>query len=82
MMILERNKNKKIYAQYNLDLNGDNINLIIRDSGEIFDITDVDSKISSLRSFIVSGIMENQEMKYYQITTGYNRNAFRFPKEA
>ena len=80
MMILEKNINKEISAQYTVDLNSDEIKLIIRDDGVLFDITDTDSKISSLRSFVVSGIMEKQEIKFYQITTGYNRNAFKFPK--
>ena len=79
-MILEKNINKEISAQYTVDLNSDEIKLIIRDDGVLFDITDTDSKISSLRSFVVSGIMEKQEIKFYQITTGYNRNAFKFPK--
>ncbi len=80
MLIVEKNPGKKILAECTTDLN-DDVCLILRDSGVIFDITDTDLYVSSLRAFVVAGVMERQKKKAYLTTTGYNRNVFRLPKE-
>ena len=52
--------------------------LFARDDGEIFDITDSDQEISSLRTFLVASIMESQSGRLNLVTTGFNRNVFQF----
>lgn len=77
MTVRDRNRGRKVLAEVTLDLN-DGILLTLRDDGEVFDITDADQRISSLRTFLVATVMENQQSKLNLTTTGFNRNVFRF----
>jgi len=77
MAVRDRNRGKKILGEVTLDLN-DGVRLILRDDGEIFDITDADQEISSLRTFLVASIMERQSGRLNLVTTGFNRNVFEF----
>jgi len=77
MAVRDRNAGRKVLAEVTLDLN-DGAMLTLRDDGEIFDITDVDAKVRSLRTFLVASVMERQQAKVNLITTGFNRNVFKF----
>ena len=77
MAVKDRNKGRTVLGEVTLDLN-DGVKLILRDDGEIFDITDADQEISSLRTFLVASIMENQSGRLNLVTTGFNRNVFQF----
>lgn len=80
MMVLEKNPGKKIMAECTLIIDND-IQLFFRDNGALFDVTNEDSAISSLRSYMVSNMMVYHKRKNYLVTTSYNRNVFRFDKE-
>jgi len=77
MAVRDRNVGRKVLAEVTLDLN-EGVTLTLRDDGEIFDITDVDAKVRSLRTFLVASVMAQQQAKMNLITTGFNRNVFRF----
>lgn len=77
LLIGEKNKGKTVTCECTL-ITGDEITMILRDDGVIFDITDADAHVSSLRQYVVAGIMEKQEIKKYLKTSGLNRNVFRF----
>ena len=77
MAVRDRNAGRRVRAEVTLDLN-DGVQLTLRDDGEIFDITDADQQISSLRTFLVASIMEAQPGRMNLVTTGFNRNVFRF----
>ena len=77
MAVRDRNAGRKVRAEVTLDLN-DGVQLTLRDDGELFDITDADQKISSLRTFLVASIMEAHPGRRNLVTTGFNRNVFRF----
>ena len=77
MAVKDRNRGRKVLGEVTLDLN-DGVRLILRDDGEIFDITDSDQEISSLRTFLVASIMESQSGRLNLVTTGFNRNVFQF----
>ena len=77
MAVKDRNRGRKILGEATLDLN-DGVKLTLRDDGEIFDITDADQRVSSLRTFLVASIMERQRGRINLVTTGFNRNVFRF----
>jgi len=77
MAVRDRNGQKPVIAEATLDLN-EGVSLVLRDDGEIFDITDADQNISSLRSYLVASLMENQPNRRNLTTTGFNRNVFRF----
>ena len=77
MAVRDRNAGRVVLGEVTLDLN-DGVKLTLRDDGEIFDITDSDQCVSSLRSFLVASDMERQRTKMNLVTTGFNRNVFRF----
>lgn len=76
MVVREHNDGKQVLAEVTVDLN-DGVVLILRDDGELFDLTDVDAKISSLRSYLVSNLMTVLPNRRNLTTTGFNRNIFR-----
>ena len=78
MAVKERNAGKVVHGEATLDLNDAMVTLILRDDGEVFDITDADAQITSLRTFLVASVMEAQPSKLNLTTTGYNRNVFKF----
>ena len=59
-----------------MDLN-EGLTLILRDDGQIFDITDADARVSSLRSYLVSNLMTAIPNRRNLTTTGFNRNVFK-----
>ena len=77
MAVRDRNRRRKVMAEVTLDLN-DGVLLTLRDDGEIFDITDADAQISSLRAFLVASMMQHHDGRINLVTTGFNRNVFRF----
>ena len=80
LAVRDRNAPRRVLAEATLDLN-DGIALTLRDDGEIFDITDADQQISSLRSFLVASMMQYHDGRLNLVTTGFNRNVFRFGDE-
>ncbi len=54
------------------------VRLIIRDNGEIFNITDADNEIKSLNSYVVSRLMNRLRIRKNITTTSLNRNIFDF----
>lgn len=77
MTVRDRNAPRSIHAEVTFDFTSDP-RLTLRDDGEIFDITDTDAKISSLRAYIVASVMAHQTSRANLITTGFNRNVFKF----
>ena len=76
MVVHDKNADRRIKAEVTVDLN-DGLTLVIRDDGEIFDITDVDARVSSLRSYLVSNLMTAIPCRRHLTTTGFNRNVFK-----
>ena len=78
MTVRERNPNRRrLLGEVTLDLN-DGILMTLRDDGIIFDITDADAKVSSLRTYLVASVMEQHHDRINLVTAGFNRNVFRF----
>lgn len=76
MMILENNPKRLVLAECSIFM-GDNLKLIIKDDGIIFDLTNSDMKLSSLRSYIISNLTENiSPRKMHFLALSYNRNVF------
>ena len=78
MAVKDRNGSRPIRGEATLDLNDDDLSLILRDDGEVFDITDADARITSLRTYLVASVMEDLPGRMNLTTTGYNRNVFKF----
>ena len=78
MTVRERNPTRRrLIGEVTLDLN-DGILMTLRDDGVIFDITDADARISSLRTYLVASVMERHRDRINLVTAGFNRNVFRF----
>ena len=78
MVVKDRNGARKVRGEATLDLNDGGLALILRDDGEVFDITDADARITSLRTYLVASVMEAIPRRMNLTTTGYNRNVFKF----
>ena len=80
ILIYDKNRGKKIIAEMTVIINKDKnlVRLIIRDNGEIFNITDADNKIESLNSYVVSRLMSRPMGRKNITTTSLNRNIFDF----
>ena len=76
MVVCDRNAGRRIRAEVTVDLN-DALSLVMRDDGAIFDLTDADARISSLRSYLVSNLMTAIPNRRNLTTTGFNRNVFK-----
>lgn len=78
MTVRERNSARsRLLGEVTLDLN-DGIVMTLRDDGVIFDITDEDAKVSSLRTYLVASVMNRHRNRINLVTAGFNRNVFRF----
>ena len=76
MMISENNPKKQVLAECSILL-GDSLKVIIKDDGIIFDLTNSDMKVDSLRSYIISNLAENiSTRKMHFLSLSYNRNVF------
>ena len=78
MVVKDRNGARKVLGEVTLDLNDGGVALILRDDGEVFDITDADARITSLRTYLVASVMETLPGRLNLTTTGFNRNVFKF----
>ena len=76
MVVRDRNVGRRIRAEVTVDLN-EGLSLVLRDDGDIFDITDADAHISSLRGYLVSNLMTVLPNRRNLTATGFNRNVFR-----
>ena len=76
MTVRERNAGRRVRAEVTVDLN-DALVMTLRDDGVLFDITDADQSISSLRTYLVSNLMTAIPIRRNLTTTGFNRNVFK-----
>ena len=83
LTILEINNpvKKPLSIELSLLFEPDNVLVIERDSGKLFDPTDPDNQVLGMSGFTLSGLMESKHEKAYLVTTGYNRNMIRFSRE-
>lgn len=79
LAVRDRNQPRSVLAEVTIR-GGEDPRLILRDDGEIFDITDADAKITSLRGFVVASLMEKHLNRLNLITTGFNRNVFKIKR--
>ena len=82
LTVLDINKQSKkpILVEFSIFFEADQVLIIERDSGKLFDLTNPDAQISGLSGFVLSGLMDAHKEKAYLVTTGYNRNMIRFVK--
>ena len=77
MLVQERNKDQTILASCSLLVSPAQVRLITWDNGVIFDITDSDNRVQSLRSYIAACLMERSTWtRTYLQTVSFNRNNY------
>lgn len=81
MLCTSLNAPRKVFGEFSFCVEDDYVNVFYKDDGIIVDMTDLEQKLSDLRSYVVSSFMANHRDKLYVLTVSFNRHAFRFPKE-
>lgn len=77
MLILEKNGDKTVLSELTVFIHPDEIRIIIKDDGVLFDISEEDVNVTSLASFAVSAYMEKLgENRHHLTTMSFNRSAF------
>lgn len=77
LLVKERNPaSRRILGEATLDLT-DGVRLTLRDDGRLFDLTDVDQKVSSLRAYLVASVMGEHPVRVNLVSAGFNRNVFK-----
>lgn len=79
LAILEKNADKAVVMEITVAVKEQGIELMFRDTGEIFDITDSNSRVTSIASYMVSRLYSKYEQKKYLLTISYNRNMLFIP---
>ena len=74
MMIYDYNPGKEVLAECLVEM-GDTVRLITKDNGRIIDLTDTDRRVSSLRAYTLSNLIEvYTTQRSHSIAFSYNRN--------
>ncbi|MBO6092632.1 MAG: hypothetical protein J6P40_03255 [Oscillospiraceae bacterium] len=74
MLICECNTGRTVLAECAVEI-GDTIRLITKDNGRIVDLTDADQKVRSLRTYILSNLLETHTTRrIHLLALSYNRN--------
>lgn len=77
MLIREKNQGKRILSECTVILRPDGVQIITKDDGVIFDISDEDVTVTSITNFAVSAYMEKLgQNKHYLTTMSFNRSSF------
>lgn len=69
---------KRIVAEISIVVGRENVQVVFRDTGGMDDLTDADAPVSSLRAFVISGLMQVVRNRQYLNTIGCNRTMFTF----
>ena len=80
--VLEKNPGKRVLSECTLLFGAEQVRIIIRDDGELFNFIDEDNSVDSLNAHVLSSILEHTEVKNYLLTAAINRNGFVFEKTA
>lgn len=77
MLIREKNGDKTVLSELTVFLHPDEIKIITKDDGVLFDISEEDVNVTSLAAFAVSAYMEKLGQNRRHLTTmSFNRSAF------
>lgn len=80
MLIIDKNKKQPILTEISISFK-DDIKVVMRDDGVLYDVTNPDEELS-FRSMFVSGLLKNGARSAYLFTQNYNRNVFSLKKDA
>ena len=69
---------KRIVAETSITVGREDVQVVFRDTGDRCDLTDGDAPVSSLRAFVIAGLMRVAQGRQYLNTIGCNRAMFKF----
>ena len=75
-LIKSKNEGRKVLASCTLFADGNKLTLVMKDDGVVFDITDPDNKIKSLRDYVVSCLMTGDFISSNITSVSFNKNVF------
>ena len=82
MLIREKNEEKTVLSELTVFLRPDEIKIITKDDGVLFDISEEDVNVTSIAAFAVSAYMEKLgENRRYLTTMSFNRSAFSIKRQ-
>ena len=77
MLIREKNGGRAVLSECTVALRPEGVQIIAKDEGELFDISEEDVTVTSLVSLAVSAYMEKLgQNRRYLTTMGFNRSSF------
>ena len=77
MLVWEKNDEKTVLGEMTIYLDPDQIRILSKDNGVLFDISEEDVNVTSLTSFLVSSYMEKLgQNRQYLTTMSFNRSNF------
>jgi hypothetical protein len=77
ILIAEKNEGKRVLSELTVFLRPEGIQMISKDDGVLFDISEEDVSVTSIASFVVSNYMEKLGNDKRHLTTmSFNRSAF------
>ena len=83
MLVYEGNGHRRVLAECALTISPEKISMIIRDNGVQLDLTDPDRNITSLRGYIVPGLLtEWCDREHHLMAVSFNRNCFEIIRQA
>ena len=69
---------KRVVAEVSVTIGAKEVQVVFRDTGETNDVTDGDAPVSSLRAFVIAGLVRVVRGRQYLSTIGCNRAMFTF----
>ena len=79
MLIREKNGGKAVLSECSVLFRPEGVQIISKDEGVIFDISEEDAAVTSLNAFVVASFMEKMgQNKRYLTTISFNRSSFLF----
>ena len=67
---------RKVLVEVSIFVDPREVTLVLRDTGAVRDVTDGDAQVTSLRSFVIAGLVSSHENRHYLNTIGCNRTVF------
>ena len=77
MLIREKNGDKRVFSECTIFLKPEGVQIITKDDGVLFDVSEEDVNVTSIAAFAVSAYMEKLGQDRRHLTTmSFNRSAF------
>lgn len=73
---------KRIMAETSITVGKEGVQVVFRATGDMEDLTDGDAPVSSIRTFVIAGLVRVVQSRQYLNTIGCNRAMFTFTPDS